>query len=116
MQCVPPKQYQKIEVEMPPKQRKAYEEMLHLFTVEEAGVDAPSVLAQLTRLRQICLAPELLNIAAPSAKEQFILEWLENNPNEQVIIFSNFSSYLKKLAQRIGEKQTLLDAYYWGNT
>jgi SNF2 family DNA or RNA helicase len=89
--------YQTIPLEMPSKQRKAYEEMLHLFTVEEAGVDAPSVLAQLTRLRQICLAPELLGIAAPSAKEQFILEWLENNPNEQVIIFSNFSSYLKKL-------------------
>jgi SNF2 family DNA or RNA helicase len=101
MQWVPPKQYQTISLEMPPKQRKAYKEMLHLFTVEEAGVDAPSVLAQLTRLRQICLAPELLGIAAPSAKEQFILEWLENNPNEQVIIFSNFSSYLKKLHDKV---------------
>jgi SNF2 family DNA or RNA helicase len=101
MQWVPPKQYQTIALEMPPKQRKAYEEMMHLFTVEEAGVDAPSVLAQLTRLRQICLAPELLNIAAPSAKEQFILEWLENNPNEQVVIFANFSSYLKNLHDKI---------------
>jgi SNF2 family DNA or RNA helicase len=97
MQWIPPKQYQTIEVEMNTKQRKAYEEMLNFFTVEEAEVDAPSVLAQLTRLRQICLSPELLDIEAPSAKEQFILEWLEDNPNEQVIIFSNFSSYLKKL-------------------
>jgi SNF2 family DNA or RNA helicase len=97
MQWVPPKQYQTIPLKMDSKQRKAYDEMLYLFTVEEADLDAPSVLAQLTRLRQICLAPELLNIAAPSAKEQFILEWLENNPNEQVIIFSNFSSYLEVL-------------------
>jgi SNF2 family DNA or RNA helicase len=101
MSWIPPKQYQTIALEMSSKQRKAYDEMLHLFTVEEADLDAPSVLAQLTRLRQICLAPELLNINAPSAKEQFILEWLENNPNEQVIIFSNFSSYLKKLHDKV---------------
>jgi SNF2 family DNA or RNA helicase len=107
MSWIPPKQYQTIALEMPPKQRKAYDEMLYLFTVEEADLDASSVLAQLTRLRQICLAPELLNIAAPSAKEQFILEWLENNPNEQVIIFSNFSSYLKKLALKIEDKRNL---------
>jgi SNF2 family DNA or RNA helicase len=105
MQWVPPKQYQTIPLKMDSKQRKAYDEMLHMFTVEEADLDAPSVLAQLTRLRQICLAPELLNIAAPSAKEQFILEWLENNPNEQVIIFSNFSSYLKKLALKIAKQK-----------
>jgi SNF2 family DNA or RNA helicase len=101
MSWIPPKQYQTIALEMSSKQRKAYDEMLHLFTVEEADLDAPSVLAQLTRLRQICLAPELLNIAAPSAKEQFILEWLENNPNEQVIIFSNFSSYLRTLFMKL---------------
>jgi SNF2 family DNA or RNA helicase len=108
MQWLPPKQYQTITLEMAPKQRKAYDEMLHLFTVEEADVDASGVLAQLTRLRQICLAPELLEINAPSAKEQFILEWLEDNPDEQVIIFSNFSSYLKELAKKINNKLGLI--------
>lgn len=104
MKFIPPKVYQTIEVEMDKKQRKAYEEMLNFFTVEEADVDAPSVLAQLTRLRQICLSPALLDIDAPSAKEQFILEWLEDNPNEQVIIFSNFSSYLKNLYKKLFKK------------
>jgi SNF2 family DNA or RNA helicase len=110
MSWIPPKQYQTIALEMDSKQRKAYDEMLHMFTVEEADLDAPSVLAQLTRLRQICLAPELLNIAAPSAKEQFILEWLENNPNEQVIIFSNFSSYLFKLREKIKGSKLIIGA------
>jgi SNF2 family DNA or RNA helicase len=107
MQWIPPKQYQTISLQMDSKQRKAYDEMLHMFTVEEADLDAPSVLAQLTRLRQICLAPELLNIAAPSAKEQFILEWLENNPNEQVIIFSNFSSYLRTLFMKLSKRDDI---------
>lgn len=104
MSWIPPKQYQTIELEMPSKQRKAYRDMLDTFTVEEAGktlVDAPSVLAQLMRLRQICLDPSLLDIKAESAKEQFILEWLEDNPNEQVVIFSHFSSYLKKLYTKL---------------
>jgi SNF2 family DNA or RNA helicase len=110
MKFIPPKQYQTIKLEMDKKQRKAYDEMLNLFTVEEADVDAPSVLAQLTRLRQICLAPELLEINAPSAKEQFILEWLENNPNEQVVIFSNFSSYLFKLREKIKGSKLIIGA------
>jgi SNF2 family DNA or RNA helicase len=126
MSWIPPKQYQTIALQMDSKQRKAYDEMLYLSTVEEADLDAPSVLAQLTRLRQICLAPELLNIAAPSAKEQFILEWLENNPNEQVVIFSNFSSYLKKLQGKIGgsiiigetpkeKRQSIVEQFQAGN-
>lgn len=107
MSWIPAKQYQTIEVEMDAKQAKAYKSMLDTFVVEDGGevkADAPSVLAQLTRLRQICLAPSLLDINASSAKERFILEWLEDNPNEQVIIFSNFSSYLKQLHDKIRNK------------
>jgi SNF2 family DNA or RNA helicase len=130
MQFIPPKQYQTIEVEMDAKQKKAYASMLNTFVVMgedgETKADAPSVLAQLTRLRQICLDPSLLDIEAPSAKESFILEWLEDNPNEQVIIFSNFSSYLKKLHGKIGgslivgdtpkwKRQSVVDQFQAGN-
>jgi SNF2 family DNA or RNA helicase len=104
MAWLPAKQYQTIELEATPKQRKAYQDVLKMFEYEEDGVlkvDAPSVLAQLTRLRQICLAPSLLEINAPSAKEQYIMEWLSDNPNESVIIFSCFTSYLKKLAKKL---------------
>lgn len=101
MKWIPKKQYQTIELEMDKKQRKAYDEMITMFTVEEAGVDAPSLLAQITRLRQICLAPEVLGIQAPSAKEKFIMEWLDDNPNTPVVIFSNFSSYLVRLQRKI---------------
>lgn len=62
MQWIPPKTYQTIEVEMDARQKKAYAGMLETFTVtegDEIKADAPSVLAQLTRLRQICLSPSL---------------------------------------------------------
>ena len=101
MQWLPPKQKQKIRLDMEPKQAKAYKEMLETFEIEETGLDAPTVLAQLTRLRQITSAPSALGLSFAGVKEKFIIEWLENNPNEQVIIFSNFSTYLKTLYERI---------------
>ena len=92
---------------MTPKQRKAYQDIEETFEfLEDDGevkVDAPSVLAQMTRLRQVCLAPSILDIKAPSAKEEFLLEWLQDN-NEPVIIFSMFTSYLEDLKDMIEDK------------
>lgn len=104
MSWIPKKVYQTIEVEMDAKQSKVYKDMLDTFIVEEEGeikVDAPSVLAQLTRLRQLCLSPDLLGLNAPSAKEKALMEWLDDNPNESVVVFSNFTSYLKRLSEKI---------------
>lgn len=97
MQWLPPKQYQTIPLEMGAKQRKAYDQMLDTFQVEGTEIDASTVLAQLTRLRQLSLAPSSLQVNAPSIKEEFIKEWVADNPREPVLIFSNFSTYLKTL-------------------
>lgn len=105
MEWLPDKQYTTIPIDLTPKQRKAYEDVLETFRYEEDGenkVDAPSVLAQLIRLRQVCLAPSMLGIKAPSAKEEFLMEWLQDHP-EPVIIFSQFTSYLKVLQTKITE-------------
>lgn len=97
------KQYQTIKLEMGNKQAKAYKQMKGQFEIEESDISAPSVLAQLTRLRQLTVAPSMLDLDIPSVKEEFILEWLENNPTEQVVIFSNFTSYLKQLHMRLNQ-------------
>lgn len=99
MKWLPPVQYQTIPLEMSKQQRNAYESMLDTFEVDD--VSASTVLAQLTRLRQITLAPSILKIDAPSVKRDFLLEWLEDNPTSQVVIFSNFSSYLRELKKEI---------------
>lgn len=107
MQWLPDKQYITIPIELTPKQRKAYQDIEDTFEfLEDDGevkVDAPSVLAQMTRLRQVCLAPSILDIKAPSAKEEFLMEWLQDN-NEPVIIFSMFTSYLEDLKDTIEDK------------
>lgn len=108
MQWLPEKQYQTVRLEMDKKQRKAYDQMLETFEVEDTKISASSVLGQLTRLRQITVAPSMLDLDIPSAKEEYLMEWLKDNPTEQVIIFSNFSSYLKKLHQKIGNLDNAL--------
>lgn len=96
---LPKTQHQVIPLEMDSKQRKAYDSMLNDFETED--ISASGVLAQLTRLRQLTVAPKMLGIDTPSVKEKFIVEWIENNPTEQVLIFSNFTSYLQELRKLI---------------
>lgn len=100
MKWLPRKQYQTIKLEMNKKQLEVYESVRDTFEYEDI-IDAPSVLAQLTRLRQIATSPEILVEGVPNEKEKFILEWLKDNPDESVIIFSTFSSYLKQLQKKI---------------
>ena len=100
MKWLPRKQYQTIKLEMNDKQRKVYESVRDTFVYEDV-IDAPSVLAQLTRLRQIATAPGLLVGDVPSEKEKFVLEWLQDHPNESIVIFGTFSSYLEKLQGKI---------------
>lgn len=94
MQWVPKITHRTIELEPNPTQLKHYNTILKEFRYNDNII--PNVIAQLTRLRQVCLDPELLALNGQSPKTQFIVEYLEDN-KETVIIFSQFTSYLKKL-------------------
>lgn len=110
MMWLPEKQYITVKLEANAKQMKAYKDMADTFVYEDENVevDAPSVLAQLTRLRQITLAPEILGIEANSAKEEWLLDFIEDNQDEKIIIFSSFTSYLKMLKDKIGERAVMI--------
>jgi SNF2 family DNA or RNA helicase len=99
---LPTKTYIKLPVSMEGNQLKYYNEMLKNFETQE--IDAPSVLAQLTRLRQICTCPSVLDLDCKNAKEEALFEWIANNPNENILIFSNFTSYLKELSDKLSKK------------
>lgn len=88
-----------IELEMNTKQERHYRKALKefLYGLEGDEKDIPNTLAQLTRLRQICVDPSLLELDAVSEKTEFIKEFLDDNSGS-VIIFSSFTSYLNHLA------------------
>ena len=98
MQWLPDKQRTTFYCHMSNKQKKLYDDMLTYFNakIEDTEVDASTVLAQLTRLRQICLEPSLLGFDCDSAKTDALVEYV-SDMNEPVVIMSMFSSYLDKL-------------------
>lgn len=100
MKWLPDKQYQTIRLKLNKDQQKVYDEVFNTFVYEDI-IDAQNPLTQLLRLRQITTCPSVLDLDVPNEKEKFILEWLEDNSNERVIIFSTFSSYLKELQRKI---------------
>ena len=114
MQWLPDKQYHRHTIVMETSQSKLYQSMLDDFFAKQDDliIDTQNVLAQLMRLRQICLDPTLLGFDAPSAKTEALLEVIENNTyDEPVIIMSMFTSYLnllKPLFEKLGKRVRMI--------
>lgn len=104
MQWLPDKERTTFYCEMSNVQKKLYDEMAEYFIakLDEEEVDAPTVLAQLTRLRQLCLEPSLLGFDCNSAKTDALVEYV-NDLREPVVIMSMFTSYLDRLENIFGE-------------
>jgi len=93
---LPEKYYRKVLLEMNGEQKKLYDQMEEeLFILLDSGEPlwAPSVLAQLTRLRQLNLEPRILGISAPSVKTDFLLSLIEDT-DEKLVVYSTFASYI----------------------
>lgn len=114
-------------VELSKAQRDVYDQMRDKFLIwldeqHTDAVSAQSVLAQLTRLRQLALYPAGVKITTPEGKEMVvdctegakldeamdIVEELLGN-DEKVLIFSNYNEPLKVLKDRIESKFTYQD-------
>jgi SNF2 family DNA or RNA helicase len=121
---LPPKYYSQIEVELPPKQRRIYDQMKDDMLAwigkhEEEPLAAPMVIAQLTRLKQFALAyAELVpvmrrgpdgerrevmavRLTEPSVKLDAVMQLLEDNPNEQIVVFSESKQIINLLGYRL---------------
>lgn len=107
MPFLPPKQYRTIPVSLG-TESKQYDQMLNqYFAILDSGetIHAPKAVAQMLRLRQICLDPNLLSLeeprsSTPSSKTEALLELLEDLPGK-VVIFSYFERYVRILAQEL---------------
>lgn len=92
---LPPKTYERREVELAPKERKAYVDMeeQQIARLENGTIAAPNPLAVLTRLSQFCCAyatlegeEKTLRLTEPSSKLDALDEVLDEMGNEQVVV------------------------------
>ena len=109
---LPDKIEQTVYSEMEPEQRKIYEahalqlmETLKKQSHEDIQKEKLQILAELTRLRQICCSPKMLyeNYKETSGKLSTCLELVNQaiEGNHKVLIFSQFTSIFPLLGERL---------------
>lgn len=108
---LPPKTIESIIVEMPQKQRDLYRQYLGQLTDLYSADEKNSIklLAILTRLRQICCSPQLIDQEGESGKLERMLEMIQEIIAEghSVLVFSSFTSMLQIIEDRIAETPTI---------
>lgn len=111
---LPPRIMTKVPIRMEEDQQKDYDAIVKArdIVVRLPGANDPLIitntLAQITRLQQIASLPSLLGSTTSSAKVAWVLDWLEDNPDIPVVIFSRFRDVALTLYDKIPKKCDLL--------
>lgn len=114
MSDLPEKYYTTIEVELHPKQRVAYNQMKKdmIAWLEQQDdtkpLVAPVVIAQLMRLQQLSIAYADINeqegkviLTEPSSKIDALMELINDNPDESIVVFSQFKGSISLIESRL---------------
>ena len=86
---------------MTDEQTKYIDELNQYFEITGTEVDAVNILAKLIKIRQILLSPQVLDLKGKSPKAEWIKQYLADYPEKSIIIFSNFTTWLKLLAKEL---------------
>ena len=108
---LPEKNTRKYWVNLTGEQQRLYDEMEENFVAEVQDgeyVSAPAVLSQITRLKQIAIAPALIGGGGPSAKLKALRGIINRDESEQFVVFSQFKKPLAMAAQLVDGATALL--------
>ena len=106
MPWLPDKFYQSVKLQ-PSREQKRYLKDLE-DTFRTGDIVTVGILDRLIRCRQICLDPSLLGLEGKSPKTEWIKQYIKDYPDEQIIIFSKFTSYLIKLSEELDTSWAML--------
>lgn len=101
MKWLPEKDYQKIKIEPNKEQKKYLKELEEYY--ETGHIVTQTILDRLIRVRQICTAPQLLDLKGKSPKLEWIKDFLHDYPEKSTIIFTSFTSFIHILAEELKE-------------
>lgn len=110
MAWLPDKTYEQIKLQPTTQQKKYLEELSKYYEIENSDVISKGVLDNLIRMRQICNSPELLNLKGKSPKIEWLKQYVKDYPDEPILVFSNFTSYLKLIAKEIPQARLIIGA------
>lgn len=117
---LPPRYYTQVWVELLPQQRRAYDQMRDqqiawVQSKTDAELEVPliagQIVTQLTRLQQFALGymhfdeeRQAWLLSEPSAKLDVLAEMVEDNPDEPLVVFSQFKAIITLAARRLTAK------------
>lgn len=123
MAWIPKVSHQEVMLEPTAKQLSMFKEIKKLNKLKEEELTNP--LTKLLRLRQICVDPLYVGEDEQSPKFDYIIDYIEDNPDSRVIIFSSMTGALKRLSKKVSgtlltgeqtteEKQKAVDDFQSG--
>jgi SNF2 family DNA or RNA helicase len=108
MQWLPDKDYQEVKLPLTKEQTKYLKDLESDFETEHIIVD--SVLTQLIRSRQVCNAPELLELKGISPKIEWLKDYFSENPDVPTIVFTNFTQFIHLIVKHTGVPHVIIGA------
>ena len=102
MAWLPEKDRVKVPLPLTVEQQRYIQQLNEEFEIEGTDVDAINILAKLIKIRQICLAPATLGLKGKSPKVEWIKQYIKDYPEKSILIFSNFTGWLKILGEELG--------------
>lgn len=105
---LPPLQTTIIPIELGVSQRRAYDAIKNVKDMEVHFDELPEpmwiefALTKMVRLLQCASDPAGLDLTAPSAKLEWLQDWISDNPHEPVLIFSRYRRTAERVSQLIG--------------
>lgn len=106
MKWLPDKYYEQIKLEPTKEQKRYLKELEESYRTED--IVTTGTLDRIIRYRQICLDPKLIGLKGKSPKTDYIKQYIKDNPNEHIIVFSKFTSYLIQLASELDTTWAML--------
>lgn len=102
---LPPNIEKVVHIQLTGTQASLYRRIQNAADIIIEGPELPTpmmistVLAQMVKEQQAALDPALLGSMAESAKFEWLRDWIDGNPQEQVIIFTNYRVTAEYLAR-----------------
>ncbi len=99
MPWLPEKDYQTVYIPLTVAQKKYIKELREYY--ETGTVITVGILDTLIRERQICLDPELIGLKGESPKLAWLVQYIKDYPDKNIIIFSKFTRWLRHLSTEL---------------
>ena len=105
---LPDKIEQKIIIDLEKEHKRAYKGYVNLITrkIKENNQDNITVFSYLTKLRQLCLSPELMvkKYQGRNSKLDVLINIIKDSSDKKILVFSQFTKVLEVIGKRLNEE------------